>query len=75
MHHSNERSEISFDRSQHELEQLRFYCMDHDTEKATLRSQLDSLDRRLTSYHHLCREQEVIIKDLHSRLYEAQAEA
>ena len=74
MHYSHERSEMSWDRSQHELEQLRFYCMDHDTEKATLREQLDSLDRQLTYYHGLCREQEATIKDLRSQLNEAEAE-
>jgi hypothetical protein len=74
MHYSTERSDLSFDRSQHDLEQLRFYCMDHDTEKATLRSQLDRLDRQLTYYHGLCREQEATIKDVRSQLYEAEAE-
>jgi len=73
MHYSSERSDMSFDRSQHELEQLRFYCMDHDTEKATLRAQLDSLDRQLTYYHGLCREQEATIKDLRSQLETADA--
>jgi hypothetical protein len=57
MHQSNERPEMSFDRSQHELDQLRYYCMDHETEKATLKAQLDSMDRQLTYYHQLCREQ------------------
>lgn len=64
---------MSFDRSQHELDQLRFCCMDHDTEKATLRAQLDSLDRQLTYYHHLCREQEATIKDLRSQFRTAEA--
>jgi hypothetical protein len=74
MHYSHERSEMSWDRSQHELEQLRFYCMDHDTEKATLKEQLDNLDRQLTYYHGLCREQEATIKDLRSQLHEVEAE-
>ena len=74
MHYSNERSEMSFDRSQHELEQLRFYCMDPDAEKATLRAQLNSLDRQLTYYHHICREQEATIKDIGSQLEAVEAE-
>jgi hypothetical protein len=74
MHQTDERSEISFDRSQHELEQLRFYCMDHDTEKATLRAQLDSSDQQFTCYHRLCGEQEATIKDLRSQLQAAEAE-
>ena len=73
MRQSHERPEMSFDRSQHELDQLRFCCMDHDTEKATLRAQLDSLDRQLTYYHHLCREQEATIKDLRSEYRTAEA--
>lgn len=68
MRRSNERSEMFFDRSQHELDQLRFYCMDHDTEKATLRARLDKSDQQLTYYHRLCREQEATIKDLRSQL-------
>lgn len=65
---------MSFDRSQHELEQLRFYCMDPDAEKATLRAQLDNMDRQLTYRRHHCEEQEAIIKDLRSQLYAAEAE-
>lgn len=74
MNHPNERSEMSFDRSQHELEQLRYYCMDPDAEKATLRAQLESSDKQLTYYHQLCRKQEATIKDLRSQLEEAEAE-
>lgn len=68
MHHFNERSEMSFDRSQRELDQL----LDHDTEKPTLKAQLNSLDQQLTYYHQLCREQEATIKDLRSRLEAAE---
>jgi len=68
MHQSNERSEMSFDRSGHAPDQL----LDHDTEKATLKAQLDSLDQQLTYYHQLCREQETTIKDLRSRLEAAE---
>jgi predicted nuclease with TOPRIM domain len=74
MHQSNERPEMSFDRSQHELEQLRFCCVGHETEKATLRAQLDNSDQQLTYYHGLCREQEAAIKDLRSKLQEVEAE-
>lgn len=74
MHQSNERPEMSFDRSQHELDQLRYYCMDHETEKATLKAQLDSMDRQLTYYHQLCREQEATIKDLRCQLEAAEVE-
>lgn len=74
MHQSNERPEMSFDRSQHELEQLRFCCVGHDAEKATLRAQLDDSDQQLTYYHDLCREQEATIKDLRSKLQAAEAE-
>jgi hypothetical protein len=74
MHQSNERPEMSFDRSQHELEQLRFCCVGHDAEKATLRAQLDNSDQQLTYYYDLCREQEAAIKDLRSKLQEAEAE-
>lgn len=74
MDQSNERPEMSFDRSQHELDQLRYYCMDDETEKATLKAQLDSLDRQLTYYHQFCREQEATIKDLRSQLEAAEVE-
>ena len=68
MFQSNDRAEMSFDRSQHEIEQLRFYCMDPEAEKATLKAQLDNLDRQLTYHRHHCKEQETIIKDLRSEL-------
>lgn len=74
MSHPNERSEMSFDRSQHELEQLRYYCMGPDAAKATLRTQLESSDKQITYYRRLCREQENTIKDLRSRLEKAEAE-
>lgn len=74
MHQSNERPEMSSDRSQHELEQLRFCCVDHETEKATLRAQLDDSDQQLTYYYRLCREQEATIKDLRSQLQAAEAQ-
>ena len=48
--------------------------MDHDTEKATLKAQLDSSDQQLTYYHGLCREQEATIKNLRSQLEDAEAE-
>lgn len=70
MHRSNERSEMASDRSQHELD----HVLDHDTENATLKAQLDSLDRQLTYYHKLCREQEATIKDVRSQLEAAKAE-
>jgi predicted nuclease with TOPRIM domain len=74
MHQSNERPEMSFDRSRHELEHLRFCCVNHETEKATLRAQLDNSDQQLTYYHGLCREQEATIEDLRSKLKAAEAE-
>lgn len=70
MHRSNERSEMASNRSQHELD----HVLDHDTENTTLKAQLDSLDRQLTYYHKLCREQEATIKDLRSQLDAAKAE-
>lgn len=72
MYDVNERSEL-FDRAQHELEQLRYYCMDPAIEKATLKAQLDNLDRRLGYYHNNSKEQESIIEDLRSQLRAAGA--
>ena len=74
MSRANERPETLFDRSQHELEQLRFYCMDPDTEKATLKAQLDSSDQQLAHFRRRCMEQEAIIERLRSQIYEAEAE-
>jgi hypothetical protein len=73
MSQANERSETFFDRSQHELDQLRFYCMDPDTEKATLRAQLDSSDQQLTHLRQRCVEQEATIQHLRSQIYEIEA--
>jgi hypothetical protein len=74
MSRANERPETLFNRSQHELDQLRFYCMDPNTEKATLKAQLDNSNQHLTHFRQRCREQEDTIKELRSQVYEAEAE-